>query len=73
MSEDFIGFVPMLDTTELRLTDVLKQLMECKYSQKIWGQGYDNGSNMKGKCIGIQKRILGIDSTALMFHVISIP
>ena len=27
----------------------------------IWAQGYDNGSNMKGKTKGVQKRFLEIN------------
>lgn len=33
--------------------------------QNIRGQGYDNGSNMRGKYIGLQKRILDINPRAL--------
>ena len=45
ISERFLGFVPILDTTSLGLTEVVfKQLQEIVIPvEDIRGQGYDNG------------------------------
>lgn len=51
----------MLDTTGLGLTKLLLKLL---VDMGIAIEGYDNGSNMKGKNIGFQKRILNINSRA---------
>nr|XP_047139223.1 zinc finger MYM-type protein 1-like [Hydra vulgaris] len=51
----------------LGLTEVLIELLT-KYGLEISncrGQGYDNGSNMKGKINGVQKRILNLNPLAL--------
>lgn len=51
--EHFIGFLPVSDTTRLGLTQTfLEFLNNNQISLKdCRGQGYDNGSNMKGKML----------------------
>ena len=58
--ENFLGFIPIDSSTGEFLTNtLLEQLEIMKISiQNMRGQGYDNGSNMKGKRVGVQKRIL---------------
>lgn len=65
--EHFFGFVPMEESTGLFITDtLLKELENLSLNfQDLRGQGYDNGSNMKGKDSGVQKRILDLNPRAL--------
>lgn len=66
--EFFLGFFPITNTTGEGLCNFLleKLLPSLQLEVKdIRGQGYDNGSNMKGKNIGLQKRILDINPRAL--------
>jgi len=66
--EFFLGFSPVTNTTGEGLCEFLieKLLPSLQLEVKdIRGQGYDNGSNMKGKNIGLQKRILNINPRAL--------
>ncbi|XP_054283324.1 zinc finger MYM-type protein 1-like [Macrosteles quadrilineatus] len=64
--ERFLGFIPVESTTGEALTDVLlNKLKDMKLSLKnMRGQGYDNGSNMKGKNAGVQNRILTLNPRA---------
>lgn len=51
IKEHFLGFVPLNETTGAAMTEtILHQLEEMSLSSdNLRGQGYDNGSNMKGK------------------------
>jgi len=64
--EHFLGFIPVECTTGEGLTDtLLSQLSDNNIPLKnMRGQGYDNGSNMKGKNSGVQKRILDLNPRA---------
>nr|XP_047132570.1 LOW QUALITY PROTEIN: zinc finger MYM-type protein 1-like [Hydra vulgaris] len=67
IKEYFLGFFFVSDSTGLGLTEVLIELLT-KHGLEISncrGQGYDNGSNMKGKNNGVQKRILNLNPLAL--------
>ena len=66
--EFFLGFSPVTNTTGEGLCEfVIEKLLPSLQLEvkDIRGQGYDNGSNMKGKNIGLQKRILNINPRAL--------
>ncbi|XP_065662732.1 zinc finger MYM-type protein 1-like [Hydra vulgaris] len=64
--ESFIGFINVLDTTGLGLTEEILNSLESNNLSvmDIRGQGYDNGPNIKGKKIDVQKRIKDINSRA---------
>lgn len=64
--EHFLGFSPVIDATGKGLTEfLLKFLNENNLNiQNLRGQGYDNGSNMRGKNSGVQKRVLEINPRA---------
>ncbi|XP_047135550.1 zinc finger MYM-type protein 1-like [Hydra vulgaris] len=67
IKEYFLGFFSVSDSTGLGLTEVLIELLT-KHGLKISNcrvQGYDNGSNMKGKINGVQKMILNLNPLAL--------
>jgi hypothetical protein len=65
----FLTFIPVEQTTSQALAEyLLKTLDNYELSvADIRGQGYDNGSNMKGKVAGVQARILNINKR--VFHV----
>ena len=65
--EHFVEFVKVDDTTGKGLFDEIINvinILELDIND-IRGQGYDNGSNMKGKHQGVQKRLLDINPRAL--------
>lgn len=66
IKEHFLGFLECKNKTGEGLTDlVLKALNDFNISiNNCRGQGYDNGSNMKGKHSGMQNRIRCIEPRA---------
>lgn len=64
--EHFLGFVQVFETTGEGLTACLLDELSKRGIplQNMRGQGYDNGSNMKGKNVGVQKRILDLNPRA---------
>lgn len=60
--EHFLCFCPVTDTTGKELFDFLiNKFKELNLDlNNLRGQGYDNGANMRGKHIGLQKRILDV-------------
>uniref|UniRef100_A0A3Q2DVQ2 TTF-type domain-containing protein n=1 Tax=Cyprinodon variegatus TaxID=28743 RepID=A0A3Q2DVQ2_CYPVA len=67
ISEHFVGFVNVQDTTGKGLCDTLLEKLD-KFSLSIAdcrGQSYDNGSNMMGHQQGVQARILQMNEKAL--------
>ncbi|XP_025832224.1 zinc finger MYM-type protein 1-like isoform X2 [Agrilus planipennis] len=67
VKEHFLEFIPVNESTGERLTEVIINVLN-KYGLELndcRGQGYDNGANMKGKNIGVQRRILDINPLAV--------
>ncbi|KAK5647971.1 hypothetical protein RI129_002863 [Pyrocoelia pectoralis] len=66
IKKSFLGFVPIEKSTGLKLTEVLlTELGKLGLPlQNMRGQGYDNGSNMKGSRGGVQARIRNLNPRA---------
>ena len=66
IEEHFLGYINVMDTTGEALTSYLLSELENKGLSlaDCRGQGYDNGSNMKGKKSGVQARVILLNPRA---------
>ncbi|KAL4152652.1 hypothetical protein QTP88_000485 [Uroleucon formosanum] len=66
ISEHFLTFIELHDTTGLNMTNVLLETLK-KYGillDDMRGQGYDNGANMRGQQNGVQARVRQLNRRA---------
>ncbi|KAL4083493.1 hypothetical protein QTP88_028809 [Uroleucon formosanum] len=66
ISEHFLTFIELHDTTGLNMTHVLLETLK-KYGillDDMRGQGYDNGANMRGQQNGVQARVRQLNRRA---------
>ncbi|XP_011343812.3 zinc finger MYM-type protein 1 [Ooceraea biroi] len=66
IKEHFLEFILVQSSSGAGLTEVILTVLN-KHGLELHncrGQGYDNGANMKGKNIGVQKRILDLNPLA---------
>ena len=70
IEESFIVFLDVNDTTGQELFDVLENELKLLGLDidDVRGQGYDNGSNMKGKHKGV-KKTFGCKSSCFLFYL----
>ncbi|CAM5083177.1 unnamed protein product [Natator depressus] len=66
IKEHILGFVPLKETTGAFMTETILQALETisLSVENLCRQGYDNGSNMKGKDNGVQTRMMEINPRA---------
>ncbi|KAG8432737.1 hypothetical protein GDO86_017106 [Hymenochirus boettgeri] len=66
IKEHFLSFIEVDDTTGAGMTKVLLKNLETFQMdlEDMRGQGYDNGSNMKGKSKGVQAQVRGLNPRA---------
>ncbi|CAM5104996.1 unnamed protein product [Natator depressus] len=63
IKEHFCGFVPLKETTGAFMTETILETMSLSV-ENLRGQGYGNGSNVKGKDNGVQRRMMEISPRA---------
>ncbi|CAM4709107.1 unnamed protein product [Caretta caretta] len=66
IKEHFLGFVPLKETTGAFMTETILQELETMSLsvENLRGQGYDNGSKVKGKDKGVQRTMMEINPRA---------
>lgn len=66
IEKSFMVFLDVNDTTGQGLFDVLQEVLKLLELDinNVRGQGYDNGSNMKGKHQGVQRKLLNVKPRA---------